>query len=263
MPELRGIRKRVLVLGAGYVGKAVFAGLSAKYEILLTSRSGRSGGKGTPQDALYFALQFSDSWSLIDCAEYVVWTFPAAVSFEDLHESLELCRQIRERGIPLLILASTSCYQTSLPDQLVDENFPLDLSQARVCAEAQLLEQGACVLVLAGIYGQGRDPVQWLKRGLVKNRHQYINFIHVSDIVKIIGCWLENPLENIRINASDGRHRRWSELAEQLLEAGLIEKELARFSEDCPSPRSKRIDNSSLLKKLYFGPFHRYPEDGL
>lgn len=263
MPELGGIRKRVLVLGAGYVGKAVFAGLSAKYEILLTSRSGRAEGEGTPHDMLRFALQYGETWSVIDSADFVVWTFPAAVSFDDIPYSLEVCRQIRERGIPLLILASTSCYQTSLPDQLVDENIPLDQSQARVCAEEQLHTQGSCVLALAGIYGPGRDPVQWLRRGLVKNGHQFINLIHVSNIVKIIDCWLENPLEKLRVNVSDGRHRRWSELAEQLMEFGLIEKELLRFSEDCPSPRSKRIDNSSLLKKLYSGPFHRYPEDGL
>ncbi|MEY3900986.1 MAG: hypothetical protein RL189_292 [Pseudomonadota bacterium] len=263
MPELGGIRKRVLVLGAGFVGKALFAGLSAQYDVFLTSRSGCKEGTGTPENALLFALQSSETWGVIESADAVIWTFPAAVSFDDIPKSHELGRKIRERGIPLLILASTSCYQTSLPDQIVDENFPLDDSQPRVCAEEQLRVQGSCVLALAGIYGPGRDPVLWLKRGLVKNGHQFINLIHVSDIVKIIGCWLENPLEKLRVNVSDGRHRRWSELAEQLMNNGLIDKALTVFSEDSSSPRSKRIDNSVLLRRLYSGPFHSYPENGL
>lgn len=263
MPELSGIRKRVLVFGAGYVGNAVFERLSSVYNVLLTSRSGRTGGEGTPQDALLFALQRSETWKVVDSADFAVWTFPAAVSFDDIQSALELCRLMRQRDIPLLILASTSCYQSSLPDQWVDEGFPLDLLQPRVCAEEQMRQQGCCVLALAGIYGPQRDPVQWLRRGLVKNGSQFINLIHVYDIVKIIERWLENPIGSIRVNVSDGRHRRWNELVLELKRLGLVEKEFSPFSESSPLQRSKRVANGLLLERLYSGPFHRYPEDGL
>jgi nucleoside-diphosphate-sugar epimerase len=119
------------------------------------------------------------------------------------------------------------------------------------------------ILALAGLYGTGRDPAGWLKRGLIKNAHSFINLIHVSDVVKIIRCWLEIPLSGIRLNVSDGRHRRWHELAEQLVNCGTLQKESTHFLSDVPTVQSKRVNNSELVRQLYSGPFHAYPEDGL
>ncbi|NBO37041.1 hypothetical protein EBU99_00480 [bacterium] len=164
---------------------------------------------------------------------------------------------------PVLVLASTSCYRTTVADELVDEKAELDSTQSRVVAEEKLRSLGATVLCLAGLYGGSRDPVQWLVNGLVKNSRAYINLVHKSDVVKIAEAWVESQLPGERINASDGRHRRWSEMLDCMKSFGVVPSDMQPFVEELENVSSKRVCNSKLVSLLYAGPFHRYPEDGL
>ncbi|MEN9825209.1 MAG: hypothetical protein RI953_954 [Pseudomonadota bacterium] len=263
MPEKLPARKHVAILGAGYVGKSLCEVLAATFDVRLATRSGSSSGDGSVFAPLCFELQRRETWSSVGSADAVVWTFPAALNDVDIALAVEFCSTLRDKNIPVLVLASTSCFVVSDPQTLVDESFGLDLTQVRVRAEEELRRKGCCILALSGIYGPGRDPSSWLRRGLIKSGGNFINLIHRDDVNKIVFNWIEKPVGGLRINASDGRHRLWSELLEQLKKHGMIEPELNPFSNLDANASSKRIDNRLLMKELFGGPFHRYPEDGL
>ncbi|MFZ9519673.1 MAG: hypothetical protein ACO3A4_04270 [Silvanigrellaceae bacterium] len=263
MPEKLPARKHVAILGAGYVGKSLCEVLAATFDVRLATRSGSSSGDGSVSAPLCFELQRRETWSSVGPADAVVWTFPAALNGSDIAMAVEFCSTLRDKNIPVLVLASTSCFVVANPQALVDESFELDLTQVRVRAEEELRRRGCCILALAGIYGPGRDPCNWLRRGLIKSGANFINLIHRDDVTKIVFNWIKNPVSGLRINASDGRHRLWSELLEQLKKHGMIEPELNPFSNLDTNSSSKRIDNTLLTRELFGGPFHRYPEEGL
>lgn len=263
MPEDCENRKRVMLLGAGFTGRRLYADLQGKYCVTLTSRRGLREGSGTPEDTRLFNLPDRQSWANVYDTDFVVWTFPAAVEHHEVALAGEFVQQLNQREIPVVVFASTSCYITESPDQLVDESFPLDLSQPRVCAEETLRRSGCLILALAGLYGPGREPADWLRRGLIKNSQQFINLIHVADLARVVRSWLSQPLTGLRLNVSDGRHRRWHEVAEQLKQHGVLNSDGWAFTSSIADRQSKRVSNSALVQHLYAGPFHQYPEDGL
>jgi len=266
MPEKFKPRKPVLVLGCGYVGRALAAALSGKIKIVLTSRSGQRGAQGDALAPELFDLGRRDTWDVVESFEQIVWTFPAATLHTDIRTALDFFETKNLAKKKVMVLGSTSSFAHKVPGELVDESFLLELTQPRVVAEEQLRQRSAFILCLAGIYGPGRDPADWLKRGLVKNGESYINLIHVNDIVKIVERWQAAPdsFAGKRIAASDGRHRRWKEVFALMREAGLLGADVNPFDLSLTeSAASKRVNNTLLQQQLYPGSFHRYPEDGL
>jgi len=262
--SLSFINPPTLVLGRGYVAQALLKAYPEHFSV--TSREGSTLGKGTCDQPKYFNLTDSESWSVVDSFERIVWTFPAAQSATEIESSLKFFETKCMTKKKVLILASTSAYLVSDAGALVDESYPLDLRQPRVHAEEELRDRGACILHLAGIYGPGRDPLNWLQRGLIKSPDSFINLVHSSDICQIVMSWLNSDgLSQRRFNASDGRHRTWFQMIEDLKSAGLLECsfELSLESDSARSGSSKRVCNEVLKKELYSGPFHQYPEQGL
>lgn len=254
----------MLILGLGYVANTLLSLGSAKFRV--TSRGGSAAGSGTREQPLYFSLTDPDSWSAVDPFDHVVWTFPAAQNESEVKLAIEFFESKCLPDKKVLVLASTSAYRVGTAGSLVDENFPLDLLQPRVRAEEQLRSRGACILHLAGIYGPGRDPVNWLQRGLIKSPDAFINLIHASDIYRIIVAWLgSNGFKFRRFNASDGRMRTWQQLIDELKSAGLLDQtfEIPSDSQSPQNVSSKRVNHEALVHELYAGPFHCYPEDGL
>ena len=45
-------------------------------------------------------------------------------------------------------------------------------------------------MVLAGIWGEDRQPENWFKKGRIKNGNKYLNLIHITDIVRITALLL-------------------------------------------------------------------------
>jgi nucleoside-diphosphate-sugar epimerase len=70
-------------------------------------------------------------------------------------------------------------------------------------------------LVLSGIYGPERQPVNWLRKGLIPSLQKTVNLIHRDDIVDITCHLLEENCvpHGQRLNISDGMPLRWSEIA--------------------------------------------------
>lgn len=193
-----------LILGGGYVGRRLADRLGA-------TTTHRSEGKCHVGQSVYFDLADRDSWNNPPVADNVVWTFPAV----PLEQVQAFYRTKLQNVGKLFVYASTSCYLTQQTDQLIDETRELDLTRQRVVGEEWLRQQGATILVLAGIYGPNRQPLDWLKKGVIKTPDKRVNLIHVDDIVAITLRLLndERDLRGERFNLADGEASFWRDIA--------------------------------------------------
>ncbi len=197
---------KTLVLGGGYVGNALVD------KIVSVEFTHASVEKAKIHRGIYFRLEDQSSWQNLPTTQDVIWTFPAA--------PLDLIREFHETKLQnckrLLVYGSTSCYLTSHDEETVTEDNPLDLTKERVKGEEYLRQKGATLLILSGIYGLGREPVNWLRNGRIRSLRKRVNLIHRNDIVDIsLYLLTENSLpRGERINLADGCSRRWSEIAE-------------------------------------------------
>ena len=94
------------------------------------------------------------------------------------------------------MLGSTSAYDTGgsqeYPPPWIDETAPIDYTKPRVQGEEFLrTECGAIVLRVAGIYGPGRHPYDWITSGRVGLSDKYVNLIHVEDLAAICKAALQ------------------------------------------------------------------------
>jgi nucleoside-diphosphate-sugar epimerase len=197
--------KKTLILGYGYVGSALANKLP---DAVFTCKSVQ---KAEEHNGIYFNLDDLNSWGNIPAVDDVIWTLPAAPLnlVQKFHTNvLHDCNRIVAYG-------STSCYLTTRNEEIVTEEHPLDLSRVRVAGEEFLRKAGATILVLSGIYGPNREPVNWLRKGLIRSLDKRVNLIHRDDIVDITLFLLhENKLtKGERINLCDGVNRLWSEIA--------------------------------------------------
>lgn len=222
-----------LILGRGYVGSA----LTARIPHAEFTHSTQLQAKAT--GSIYFSLEDRSSWRNLPPVDDIIWTFPAAPldRVREFHQStLQGCKR-------LLVYGSTSCYLTGEDDETVTEDSALNLSKERVQGEEYLRQNGATLLVLSGIYGPGREPVEWLRKGRIGSLQKRVNLIHRDDIVAISAYLLaENRLPSgERINLSDGQSCRWSEIAEHFSIA---------VSDKNTGATSKRVSNTKLRRLL-------------
>jgi nucleoside-diphosphate-sugar epimerase len=235
------------ILGAGYVGRA----LLQRFPAAVATRRTPASDLGL----LAFDLQDRGTWRNPPLAgRAVVWTFPAAPlaavqAFYEAHLNA---------AANLIVLGSTSAYlapeSAESPFVTVTEQTPLDMSQPRVQGEEWLRQQGATVLQLAGIFGPGRDPADWLKRGLIKDGAKLVNLIHVDDIVAVITHLLAHTRPGERINLADGEAPPWRELVARFRRDGRLPAEFT-LPESGPEQHGKRVDNHRLHTLL---PGHRF-----
>jgi hypothetical protein len=235
------------ILGAGYVGQA----LLRRYPAAVATR--RRATASMPA----FDLHDSSTWDTPSLAQRaIVWTFPAepvarVQSFYETH---------LKKAAGLIVLGSTSAYlmqeTAGSPIATVTEQAPLDLTQPRVQGEEWLRRQGATVLQLAGIFGPGRDPADWLRKGLIRDGARLVNLIHVDDIVAVIAHLLAHPMPGERINVANGEPLPWRELATRLRQAGRLPADFT-FPETRPGEHGKRIDNGRLRHLLPGHDFQR------
>jgi hypothetical protein len=230
----------ITILGAGYVGSALLRSFPSAGA---THRSPASQSR-----RFRFDLDDPSTWRNPPLVgRTVIWTFPATPpdrvrSFHD--------RYLRDaRG--LIVLGSTSAYLTAENDAVaeVDEHAPLDMTQPRVQGEEWLRTQGATVLQLAGIFGPGREPDGWLRRGRIRDGAKLVNLIHVDDIVAVIAHLVADPAPGERINVANGEPIAWRDLAARFRADGRIPADFA-LPESGPLEFGKRIDNRRLRELL-------------
>jgi nucleoside-diphosphate-sugar epimerase len=179
----------------------------------------------------------------------LIWCFPAT----PLEQVQAFARTLDAPDRRIVVLASTSAYEvsdhsTEYPPTWIDESAPLDLTKPRVQGEEYLREHhGAIVLRVAGIYGPGRNPLDWVKQGRVSPSRKYVNLIHAEDLAAICLLALDKGKPGEAYNVSDGTPRTWNEIyatAQQRWGVAAAGKE--------DGSMGKRISNAKLRTELCY-----------
>ncbi|TKB64049.1 MAG: hypothetical protein E8D47_12440 [Nitrospira sp.] len=179
----------LVVLGSGYTGLVLHGiGASQGRTVHATSRNPSNNLGGIPSEhRLRFDLEQSSTWQNIPTSADLIWCFPAT----PLEQVQAFARTLDAPARRIVVLGSTSAYEvsdhsTEYPPPWIDESAPIDLTKSRVQGEEYLRkEHGAIVLRVAGIYGSGRNPLDWITSSRVTASRKYVNLIHVEDLAAI------------------------------------------------------------------------------
>jgi nucleoside-diphosphate-sugar epimerase len=206
----------IVILGAGYAGRFIYtAALARGVSALVTSRTPKAHlDFAAPSHRLPFDLEREATWRNIPSGCDLIWCFPATPL-----KAVSSCAEavLRKAG-RIVVLGSTSAYETSRvdSDSLLGESAPIDRTRPRVMGEDYLrTHAGATVLRVAGIYGPGRNVLDWIRRGKVGPSQRYVNLVHVEDLAAICLSAIEKGRAGEIYNVSDGRPRRWNDICEE------------------------------------------------
>ncbi len=226
-----------LILGHGFTAdylKSLIKEKEPGCEVYSTSRCDPS--------RLKFDLSDSATWHNLPKAKITYWTFPPEPFFL-VQEFYEKMHQQLGR---LVVVGSTSSFLTNRPDETVDERSPLNLKKERVQSEVFLQNQGATLVMSAGIYGSGRNPLDWVKKSMVGKSDKYVNMIHVEDLAQFLYLAGQNGKSGQLYLASDGRPVRWREAIESWEAQGLLSDTPEKGSQRS----SKKVDRRWWIKCL-------------
>lgn len=250
------MQKTLVILGSGYTARFLWSLIADRSPtVFATSRTPEQNLGYLPANRrLRFDLSRPDTWINIPRDADLLWCFPAT--------PIELVRQfiatLTDSPRRIVVLGSTSAYDLGdsqeYPPPWIDETAPIDLTKPRVQGEEYLRrEQGAIVLRVAGIYGSGRNPLDWIRTGRVKPSRKYVNLIHVEDLAAICLAAVERGRPGETYNVSDGTPRTWQEICHVAQERW----EVTPLVPDQEAGSGKRISIEKLTGNLGY-PI-RYP----
>jgi hypothetical protein len=246
----------IIILGAGYTGRYLASVLiTTSCPFFTTSREPEKNLSHVPAGRrMKFDLEQPSTWLNIPARADLIWCFPAT----PLEQVQAFARTLDAPARRMVVLGSTSAYEisdqsTEYPPPWIDETTPIDLSKSRVQGEEFLRKDcGASVLRVAGIYGPGRNPLDWIRQGRVGPSRKYVNLVHVEDLAAI--CLLAQdkgkPCETY--NVSDGTPRTWEEICATAQQRWGVSA--AAVKEDLSS--GKRISNAKLRTELGYALRH-------
>jgi nucleoside-diphosphate-sugar epimerase len=203
---------------------------------------------GIPSEQrLRFDLEQRSTWKNIPPEADLVWCFPATPRAQVEAFAKTLGAMPRR----LVVLGSTSAYDVGhlqeYPPPWIDETAPIDLSKPRVQGEEFLRANcGGIVLRVAGIYGPGRNPLDWIRQGRVGLSRKYVNLIHAEDLAAICLLALNKGKPGETYNVSDGTPYLWSEICATAQQRWGVAP--VPVKEDRSS--GKRISNAKLRSEL-------------
>lgn len=237
------------ILGSGYTARFLLPFAERRYTHVFATRRApeRHLSHLRPEQRIVFDLARSDTWASIPTATDVLWCFPAT--------PIESVQQFADRALlgtrRLVILGSTSAYHdgasTTYPPPWIDESTSIDLTKHRVEGEELLrTEYGAIVLRVAGIYGPGRNPIEWIRTERVSRSRKYVNLIHVEDLSAVCLAALMHGQSGEVYNVSDGTPRTWKEICEEVERRWNIRSSVS----DESRPSGKRLSNNKMCKLL-------------
>jgi len=212
----RQATSRLVVMGSGYTGRVLHrTGTSQGWTVHATSRNPLNKLAGIPSEQrLRFDLEQPSTWLNIPAGTDLIWCFPAT----PLEQVQAFASTLNAPPRRIVVLGSTSAYDalgqsTEYPPPWIDESAPIDLTKLRVQGEEYLRnELGAIVLRVAGIYGPGRNPLDWIRQGRVGPSRKYVNLIHVEDLSAICLTALDHGKPGETYNVSDGTPHTWNEI---------------------------------------------------
>jgi hypothetical protein len=254
----RQVTSPLVVLGSGYTGRVLLRmGTSQGRTVHATSRNPLNNLSGIPSEqCLRFDLEQPSTWLNIPAQADLIWCFPAT----PLEQAQAFARTLNAPPRRMVVLGSTSAYEvsdhsTEYPPAWIDESAPIDLTKPRVQGEEFLRrEYGAIVLRVAGIYGPGRNPLDWIRTGKVGPSRKYVNLIHVEDLAAICLLALDKGKPGEIYNVSDGTPRTWDEICRLAQTGWGISAQRTKPKHQC----GKRLHVSKLCEEI--GYQFRYPD---
>ena len=246
----------LVVLGSGYTGRVLHkTGTSEGRTVHATSRNPLTNLAGVPSEQrMRFDLEQPSTWLNIPMGADLIWCFPAT----PLEQVQAFARTLDAPPRRIVVLGSTSAYDvpshsTEYPPPWIDESAPVNLTKPRVQGEEFLRTNcGAIVLRLAGIYGPGRNPLDWIRQGRVGPSRKYVNLVHAEDLAAICLLALDKGKPSEVYNVSDGTPRTWNEICATAQQRWGVAA--AAIKEDHSS--GKRISNAKLRADLGYALRH-------
>jgi hypothetical protein len=210
----------MIILGAGYTGRRVFDLLHHRgCPVAATSRRPDAHLQfAPPTQRVEFDLAAPTTWQNLPATDSFVWCFPA----RPVEQVRTFMRSLLLAPRRLIVLGSTSSYdrpedETQGRPAWLDESTRVNNALPRVQGEEYLrIHHGAIVLRVTGVYGCGRDPVEWIRAGRVQRSKKFVNLIHVEDVAEAVLCLLNAGTGGEVYNVSDGTPRTWSEIADEV-----------------------------------------------
>lgn len=199
----------MVVLGGGYTGKVLFHRAMAEgWRVFCTSRQPKEHLSDIPsKHRLTFDLLRPETWNVLPSPMHLIWCFPAC----PLALVREFTAFLSHPPVRMIVLGSTSAYPSE--GKVVTENQEPNVQIPRVQGEEYLrVTAGAIVIRLAGLYGPGRNVLDWIRKGKIRNTARLVNLLHVEDAVGICLKALTHAPEGSTYVASDGTPRPWSEI---------------------------------------------------
>jgi hypothetical protein len=243
------VNKSLVILGSGYTARFVLPLAEHQYSLILaTSRDpDRHLSHIQPNRRIQFDLSQQDTWKNIPADTDLLWCFPAEPP--DLVQEFVTVMNVVSRR--LVVLGSTSAYtarsSSEYPPPWIDETAPTDTSKPRVQGEEFLRTHcHAVILLVAGIYGPGRNPLDWIKKGRVGPSRKYVNLIHVEDLAAVCLTALERGIPGEVYNVSDGTPRAWKDICRMAKDRWGIQPSV-EFDD---TSTGKRIANGKLQSLL-------------
>ena len=235
----------IVVLGSGYAARFMLSLTNFYRNVLHTSRNPQHHLTWVPeQQRLRFDLAQPETWRNVPSGADLLWCFPAMPA-----ESVQAFARAMGAARRLVVLGSTSAYDVKnahdYPPLWIDETAPVDMRKPRVQGEEFLRHTyGAIVLRVAGIYGPGRHPYDWIRSGRVILSDKYVNLVHVEDLATACLAALQQGIPGASYNVSDGIPRTWREIGRRLYGTDVGQKPAGE------QPSGKRISTAKLRSML-------------
>jgi len=218
----------LLVLGSGFLGAALARRCPGSVH------SSRDPGM-RPADRRWVRFDARDASSWASLEGLVVDGVVVALPLDPEMELAALWERLQSVASGVVVVGTTSAFGEA---REVTDTTPVDPTNPRAAAEEQLRVLGATVLHAAGIYGPGRNPLDWVRRGRVDNAGKLVNLIHVDDLARACLFLLDGFAPGLRIVCSDGTPWRWRAIIEAAVARGWITDPRLPDEDD---PRSKRV----------------------
>jgi nucleoside-diphosphate-sugar epimerase len=285
---------RVLIAGCGYVGVALGGRLAAAgHHVAGIRRSPAAAAVACLRDAGIepWTLDLADPSQLSRLPDGWDWVVHCAAPSEStesayratyLEGARHLVRRFADRPPKaFLFTGSTSVYPQddgSIVTETSATSAATPLVRVLLETEELLLEAArggfpARLLRIAGIYGPGRNRMDGMRRGEVKQSPdptRFLNFIHRDDLVAAIDAVLHRGRNGTIYNVSDGHPVEEGELLEWLADALKLPLPVAVATPPEGSPpearrrliTNKRLDISRIRRELGWEPFYTTFREG-
>lgn len=229
---------RIAFLGSGYTGQ--FFSFSEDETLHTSRRADRASRPG---------------WTVFDAAQPTTWNAVRTFAPDGVVVAFALRGAAHEERLanflfalaPRVVCIGSTGGLLAVNGEVTDGS-PLASGNARAVAEERLRLHGATILHAAGIYGPGRNPLDWLRDGRIANAGKLVNLVHGEDLARACRFLLEHFQGGERLVLSDGQPRPWRDIIAHAVQRGYLAD--LRLPDE-PDPSSKRVRPHELFRRAF------------